>query len=474
MKPHSLFYAFVPIVFLILLLSSNVYIYGDESLSGANQIALLLSAAVAAVLGVKSGMSWKSILKGISNSITSTTPAILILLLIGSLAGTWLISGVVPTMIFYGLKILNPKIFLLASCVICAIISISSGSSWSTIATVGIALLGIGKTLEIHEGLVAGAIISGAYFGDKMSPLSDTTNLAPAMAGTDLFTHIRYMMLTTIPSFIITLIIFTLIGLSFTSELNTNNISNLLFSIEEVFVISPWLFIVPLIVFVLIFKKVPALPSLFIGTLLGGAFAVIFQPDLIINLSGIDNNYLKASYVTIINAMGSETTISSSNSIVNDLLSTSGMYGMLNTIWLIVCAMCFGGAMESTGFLKTISQSIIQYAKNTGSVVATTVSTCLFLNLTASDQYLSIVVPGRMYANTFKKKNLAPENLSRTLEDSATVTSVLVPWNTCGATQSAILGVATMSYLPYCFFNILSPLMTLAFAYLGIKIRKLK
>ncbi|MGC6470161.1 MAG: Na+/H+ antiporter NhaC [Flavobacteriales bacterium] len=474
MKPHSLFYAFVPIVFLILLLSSNVYIYGDESLSGANQIALLLSAAVAAVLGVKSGMSWKSILKGISNSITSTTPAILILLLIGSLAGTWLISGVVPTMIFYGLKILNPKIFLLASCVICAIISISSGSSWSTIATVGIALLGIGKTLEIHEGLVAGAIISGAYFGDKMSPLSDTTNLAPAMAGTDLFTHIRYMMLTTIPSFIITLIIFTLIGLSFTSELNTNNISNLLFSIEEVFVISPWLFIVPLIVFVLIFKKVPALPSLFIGTLLGGAFAVIFQPDLIINLSGIDNNYLKASYVTIINAMGSETTISSSNSIVNDLLSTSGMYGMLNTIWLIVCAMCFGGAMESTGFLKTISQSIIRYAKNTGSVVATTVSTCLFLNLTASDQYLSIVVPGRMYADTFKKKNLAPENLSRTLEDSATVTSVLVPWNTCGATQSAILGVATMSYLPYCFFNILSPLMTLAFAYLGIKIRKLK
>jgi NhaC family Na+:H+ antiporter len=425
-------------------------------------------------MGVKNGTSWKSILEGISKSVASTTPAIIILLLIGSLAGTWLISGIVPTMIYYGLQILNPKIFLAAACIICAIVSLASGSSWSTVATVGIALLGIGNALEISEGLIAGAIISGAYFGDKLSPLSDTTNLAPAMAGTDLFTHIRYMMYTTIPSYVIALILFLFIGLSFENSQNTSDINNLLAAIEGGFNVSPWLFLVPVVVLLLIIKKVPALPSLLVGTLLGGLFAIIFQPDLIKTLSGIDNNMLKGSYVAIINAMGGETAITTSNAMMNDLLSSGGMYGMLNTIWLILCAMCFGGAMEATGALKKISQSIIQYAESTGSVIATTACTCLFFNLTASDQYLSIVVPGRMYADTFKKKGLAPENLSRTLEDSGTVTSVLVPWNTCGATQSAVLGVATMAYLPFCFFNIISPLMTILYGYLGFKIKKIK
>jgi len=307
-----------------------------------------------------------------------------------------------------------------------------------------------------------------------MSPLSDTTNLASAMAGTELFTHIRYMMLTTIPTFIITLIVFLVIGLTFDSNLDAKNINNLLVAIEESFVISPWLFLVPIIVLVLIIKKVPALPSLLIGTLLGGLFAVVFQSSLIVQLSGIEGNFFKSSYISIINAMGTETTINSSNEIINNLLSTGGMYGMLNTIWLIICAMTFGGMMESTSALKKISQSIIQYAENTGSVIATTASTCIFFNLTASDQYLSIVVPGRMYAKTFKDKKLAPENLSRTLEDSGTVTSVLVPWNTCGATQSAILGVATLSYLPYCFFNLISPFMTIFYGYLNFKIRRIK
>ena len=471
---QSFFGALLPIIFLIALLSFNVYLYGDDSLGGANQLALLLSAAFAAIMGLKSGTSWKSILKGVSNSIASTTPAIIILLLIGSLAGTWLISGIVPTMIYYGLQILNPKIFLVAAAIICAIVSLASGSSWSTIATVGIALLGIGNALDISNGLTAGAIISGAYFGDKMSPLSDTTNLAPAMAETDLFTHIRYMMYTTIPSFVISLLIFLFIGLSMDNTQNSDDITNLLMAIESSFNISPWLFLVPVIVLLLIMKKVPALPALFAGTLLGGIFAIIFQPHLIIELSGIDSNFFQASYVSIINAMGSETSINTSNEMINDLLSSGGMYGMLNTIWLIICAMCFGGVMEASGALKKISQSIIQYAESTGSVIATTACTCLFFNVTASDQYLSIVVPGRMYADTFKDKGLAPENLSRTLEDSGTVTSVLVPWNTCGATQSAVLGVATMTYLPFCFFNIISPLMTILYGYLGFKIKKIK
>ena len=471
---QSFFGALLPIIFLIALLSFNVYLYGDDSLGGANQLALLLSAAFATIMGLKSGTSWKSILKGVSNSIASTTPAIIILLLIGSLAGTWLISGIVPTMIYYGLQILNPKIFLVAAAIICAIVSLASGSSWSTIATVGIALLGIGNALDISNGLTAGAIISGAYFGDKLSPLSDTTNLAPAMAGTDLFTHIRYMMYTTIPSFVISLLIFLFIGLSMDNTQNSDDITNLLMAIESSFNISPWLFLVPVIVLLLIMKKVPALPALFAGTLLGGIFAIIFQPHLIIELSGIDSNFFQASYVSIINAMGSETSINTSNEMINDLLSSGGMYGMLNTIWLIICAMCFGGVMEASGALKKISQSIIQYAESTGSVIATTACTCLFFNVTASDQYLSIVVPGRMYADTFKDKGLAPENLSRTLEDSGTVTSVLVPWNTCGATQSAVLGVATMTYLPFCFFNIISPLMTILYGYLGFKIKKIK
>ena len=471
---QSFFSALLPIIFLIALLSFNVYLYGDDSLGGANQLALLLSASFAAIMGLKSGTSWKSILKGVSNSIASTTPAIIILLLIGSLAGTWLISGIVPTMIYYGLQILNPKIFLVAAAIICAIVSLASGSSWSTIATVGIALLGIGNALDVANGLTAGAIISGAYFGDKMSPLSDTTNLAPAMAGTDLFTHIRYMMYTTIPSFVISLLIFLFIGLSMDNTQNSDDITNLLTAIESSFNISPWLFLVPIIVLLLIMKKVPALPALFVGTLLGGIFAIIFQPHLIIELSGIDSNFFQASYVSIINAMGSEISINTSNEMINDLLFSSGMYGMLNTIWLIICAMCFGGVMEASGTLKKISQSIIQYAESTGSVIATTACTCLFFNVTASDQYLSIVVPGRMYADTFKDKGLAPENLSRTLEDSGTVTSVLVPWNTCGATQSAVLGVATMTYLPFCFFNIISPLMTILYGYLGFKIKKIK
>ena len=446
--------------------------YGDESLNGPNQIALLLATSIAASIGVYNGKSWGSILKGISSSISSTSSAIIILLLSGALTGTWLISGIVPAMIYYGLKILNPEIFLFASCIICAIVSLASGSSWSTIATVGIALLGIGNVLGISEGLIAGSIISGAYFGDKLSPLSDTTNLAAAMSGTNLFTHIKYMMYTTIPSYTITLIIFFLIGISL--EITSNqNINELLLSLDYTFNINLWLFLVPITVIILIIKKTPAIPALLAGTLLGGAFAIIFQPQLIFEISQATILNFKTYYLVIMNAMASEINIVTDNDLMNNLLSSSGMKGMLPTVWLVICAMSFGGAMQESGLLKRISDPIMLYAKKTGSLIATTSVTCFFFNITTSDQYLSIVVPGKMFEKTFKEKGLAPENLSRTLEDSGTVTSVLIPWNTCGAAQSAVLGVATLTYLPFCFFNLISPIMTLLYGYLNIKIKKI-
>ncbi len=464
--------ALFPIIFLIILLSTNVYLYGDDSLGGANQLALLLTGAVASIIGIKSGSNWKTVVDGISNSIKSVTPSIIILLLIGSLAGTWLISGIVPAMIYYGLQILNPEIFLFATAIITAIVSLATGSSWSTIATIGLALLGIGQALGLGVGIIGGAIISGAYFGDKMSPLSDTTNLAPAMAGTDLFTHIKYMMYTTIPSFVITLILFLVLG--FQSDVSSaQNIDELLSVLTSSFNITPWLFLVPIIVIFLIIKKVPAIPALLIGTLLGGVFAIIFQPNIILEITEGNQMNFSNAYKAVINSMSTEINISTQNQDLNSLLSTGGMEGMLNTIWLIICAMIFGGIMEVTGLLKRISEPIINLARTNSSLVATTAGTCILFNITASDQYISIVVPGRMFIDSYKEKGLAPENLSRTLEDSGTVTSVLIPWNTCGATQSAVLGVATFAYLPYCFFNLISPIMTIAYAYLGIKIKKL-
>ena len=374
-------------------------------------------------------------------------------------------------MIYYGLQILNPDFFLLASCIICAIVSVASGSSWSTIATIGIALIGIGQVLGISEGLIAGSIISGAYFGDKMSPLSDTTNLAAAMASSNLFSHIKYMMYTTIPSFVITLVIFFFIGLSIETT-TTQNINDLLLALDSKFNINIILFIVPIAVVILIIKKTPAIPALMAGVILGALFAMIFQPQIIKEISQTNILSVKSYYKVVIDAIASEIQINTENKLMNNLLNSGGMKGMLSTIWLVICAMSFGGAMQETGLLKRISDPIIEYAKTTGSLIATTSGTCIFFNLTTADQYLSIVVPGKMFEDSFKNKGLAPENLSRTLEDSGTVTSVLIPWNTCGAAQSAVLGVATLTYLPFCFFNLISPLMTIIYGYLNIKIKK--
>ena len=472
-KPVSLSIALLPILFLITLLSLNVYYYGDDALSGANQMTLLLSGAFCSFLAIIRGTPWPKIIEGIRKSISDTLPALLILLLIGALAGTWLISGIVPAMIYYGLQIVNPTYFLIAACLVSAIISLVTGSSWSTIATIGIALLGIGKAIGMSEAMVAGAIISGAYFGDKMSPLSDTTNLAPAMAGVDLFTHIRYMSYTTIPSICISLIIFLFLGLNIDTQTSADDISTIQNAINSKFNISIWLFSVPAIVIGLIIKKTPAIPALFIGTILGGIAAVVFQTEIITEL-GQSNNYFQNSFTILMDAMARDVSIVTENSMINELLSTGGMNGMLNTVWLILCAMCFGGSMEASGFLNKLSTSFMKMATNTASLVATTTGTCVFFNLTASDQYLSIIVPGKMFSDTYKKNGLAPENLSRTLEDSGTVTSVLIPWNTCGATQASVLGVSTLTYLPFCFFNIISPFMTIMYAIIGIKIKTIK
>jgi len=471
-KKPSIFQAFIPILFLIFFLVLNVYFFGEDTLSGANQIALLLAATIGAIIAVSLGLKWVEVRNQIVKSISSAMPSMLILLLIGSLAGTWLLSGVVPAMIYYGLKILHPSIFLMASVIICALVSLATGSSWSTVATIGVALLGIGNALGFSNGIIAGEIISGAYFGDKMSPLSDTTNLAPAMAGTDLFTHIRYMIYTSGPAIIITLIIFFILGLTYNHTDAVVSVASTLLALETTFNITPWLFLVPIILIVIIVKKMPPLPALMAGTILGAIFAIIFQPHVVNQISGIDHSYTMSSYVAVMQSMFGSISVTTSDLQVNDLLSTNGMAGMLNTIWLILAAMIFGGVMEAGGFLVRITESIIRFAKTTGSLVATTVGTCLFFNITASDQYIAIVVPGRMFAKTYRDRGLKPEVLSRTLEDSGTVTSVLVPWNTCGATQAAVLGVPVLTFLPYAFFNIISPFMSIFMAAFNINIRR--
>ncbi len=471
-KP-TLFQALIPIIFLIVVLFINVRIFGDGALDGSNQILLILSGGVAAIVALRLGMKWNEIQTGIVKTISSAMASIIILLLIGSLAGTWLLSGIVPAMIYYGLQILNPTIFLVAACIVCSIVSVATGSSWTTAATVGIALIGIGKALGIHDGMIAGAVLSGAYFGDKMSPLSDTTNLAPAMAGTDLFTHIRYMAYTTIPSISIALIIFLVLGFMQGGSGDVTETEAILTAISSKFNINGWLFIVPAVVVFLIIKKMPAIPAITVGALLGGVFALIFQPEVVSSVADWTGSASEVAFVGVMKSLYGDIAIVTGNATVDDLLTAGGMAGMLKTVWLIVSAMIFGGVMESSGLLKRIAEAVISRIQSNGSLVAATAGTTIFFNGTASDQYLAIVVPGRMYADIYKEKGLAPENLSRTLEDSGTVTSCLFPWNTCGAYHSGVLGVATGAYLPYAFFNLISPIMTIAFAYLKIKIKKL-
>ncbi|WP_345740374.1 Na+/H+ antiporter NhaC [Polaribacter atrinae] len=465
--------ALIPVFVLVAMLFYNVFfVYGDDALSGSNQFILLMGAAVAAIVGFKNKVSYKQMMEEVSENIKSTSSALLILLMVGALAGTWLISGIIPSMIYYGLQILNPTIFLAASVIICAIISIATGSSWTTSATVGIALVGIGNTLGIPAGMTAGAVLSGAYFGDKMSPLSDTTNLAPTMAGGDLFTHIKYMALTTVPTIIITLLVFVIIGFSIETT-GTPDVSDKLAAIDAAFNISPWLFIVPITVIFLIIKKTEPLVALLVGILFAGIVALIAQPDIVVSVAGADSLTFNSAYKGVMNAITVDSAVETTSVELNDLFSAGGMNGMLGTIWLIICAMVFGGIMDAIGALARISKALLSMASSVFGLFASTVASCLALNVTASDQYLAIVVPGKMFKKAYEDKGLAPENLSRTLEDSGTVTSVLIPWNTCGAYQSGVLGVGVSEYFFFAIFNWLSPIMTLIFAAFNIKIKQL-
>ncbi len=469
----SLGEALIPVVGLVLLLALNVFVFGDDALSGSNQFILLIGGAIAAVIGFRRHIPYEDMLESVSRNVKSTTSALLILLMVGALSGTWLLSGVIPALIYYGIQVLHPNIFLAACVLICIVISLSTGSSWTTSATVGIALVGIAEALDIHTGMTAGAILSGAYFGDKMSPLSDTTNLAPAMSGSDLFTHIRYMTITTVPSIVITLLFFLIMGFVGSGGGQSAEISLLKESISSVFWISPWLFLVPAVVVVLIVRKTPPLVALLAGTLLGALFALIFQPELVQHVSGLESGDWKSAYMGVMNAITVDISIPTDSAVLNELFNSGGMKGMLGTIWLIICAMVFGGVMEGIGALQRITQSLLKLATTTFGLFASTVGSCIALNLTASDQYLALVVPGKMFSKAFEDRGLAPENLSRTLEDSGTVTSALVPWNTCGAYHASVLQVSWESYVGYAVFNWISPFTTLFVAAIGYKIRRL-
>jgi NhaC family Na+:H+ antiporter len=466
-KELNLLESLIPVVILMCLLAYNIFFVVDQEWLGAytNQYILILGGLVAAVVGFFNKVSFSNMIIEVWENWKSVFVPIMILFLVGALAGTWLVSGIIPAMVYYGLQVLSPEIFLPASVIIAAIISIATGSSWTTSATVGIALVGIGSALGIPSGMIAGAVISGAYFGDKMSPLSDTTNLAPAMAGTDLFTHIKYMAYTTVPTILVTLIVFAILSGSIETTGSTD-ITNLLASIDNTFHISLWLFLVPGIVIAMILMKTKPLIALGTGVVLAAVFAFVFQTDVLASLS---DSKLQA----IANSVITDTNIETDNAKLSELFSSGGMNGMIWTILLITCAMIFGGVMDAIGALAKITKSLLSVATSVFGLFASTVISCLGLNAIASDQYLALVIPGKMFKKAYEDKELAPENLSRTLEDSGTVTSVLIPWNTCGAYQSSVLGVDVADYFVYAIFNYLSPFTTLLFAALNIKIRQL-
>lgn len=472
-KELNIWEALLPVFVLMAMLAFNVYVFKDDAISGSNQFVLLLGGAVAAIVGFRNKVSYMTMLNEVAENIKSTTGAILILLMVGALAASWLISGIIPSMIYFGLQILSPAIFFPATVVICSIISVATGSSWTTSATVGIALVGIGNALGFPLGMTAGAVVSGAYFGDKISPLSDTTNLAAAMAGSELFSHIRYMLLTTVPSISLTIIIFSILG--FTQNTSGDaDYAALLSAIDSSFHISGWLFLVPVAVVLMIVRRTQPLVALMVGTLLGAVFALIFQPEIVKQIAGADAINFTSAYKGLIKAITQGATIETANPSLNDLFDSGGMGGMMSTIWLVICALVFGGVMEAIGALARISQALLSITRSVFSLFASTVASCLAVNIAASDQYLAIVVPGKMFAKAYHDKGLAPENLSRTLEDSGTVTSPLIPWNTCGAYQSGVLGVSVADYFIYAFFNYISPFMTLTYAAFAIKIKQLR
>ena len=464
----------LPLAVLVAFLALTINLFGGDAIAGGSQLSLLTASAVCTAMAI--GVyrcRWQQLEDAIVQNMRSATPALIILLLIGAIAGTWMASGIIPTLIYYGLKILHPSIFLPASCIICAVISLLTGSSWTTIATIGVALMGIGRALGFEDGWIAGAIISGAYFGDKISLMSDTTVLASSTAEVPLFKHIQYMMITTTPSLIIALIVFTFIGLSASPDAATdaNEISQ---ALNATFNISPWLLIVPVLTAILISRRLPAIITLFASAAMAAVAMVIAQPDILLSIAQSDSASFMTSLKAVIIAATTSTSVETGNVLLNDLVATNGMGGMMNTVWLIICAMCFGGVMYGSGMLSAISQIFVRIARRTVSVVGSTVCSGIFFNLTTGDQYISIILTGNLFRQLYDDSNLERRLMSRSIEDSATITSVLIPWNSCGMAQSTVLGVATLTYLPYCIFNLASPLMSIIVAAMGYKIYKRK
>ena len=475
LRQPSMLDALIPIIVLICLLVAAVSFFGDGSSSGPNQIALLLATGVAAIIGLKNGHTWQAMEKAIIHGISISLGAVLILLAVGSLIGTWLLSGTVPTMVYYGLKIIDPSWFYAATCLVCGVVAMSIGSSWTTAATVGVAFIGIAGGFDLSTSVTAGAVISGAYFGDKLSPLSETTNLAPAVAGSELFEHIRYMLWTTIPSITIALILFLIIGFDHSSMDmgNTDSILSLTTTLENTYNISALNLIPLFILLFLAYKKMPAFPAVAIGAVIGAIWALIFQQELILNMAAEGVESSKAIVMVVWTAFFDGVVVETGNSEIDNLLSRGGMAGMLNTIWLVITALSFGAILEHLGMLKKFVESILAKAKSTGSLIASTVATCIGTNLITADQYMAIVMPGRMYKEEYQKRGLHPVLLSRTLEDSGTITSPLIPWNTCGAFMFGALALTSYDYIFYCFFNLINPILAIAYGYLGFKIKKI-
>jgi NhaC family Na+:H+ antiporter len=465
--------ALVPVAVLVALLASSVYLFGDDSSGGPNQIALMLSAAVGLLIGTVNGFRWKELEQGIVHGISLALGAILILFVVGSLIGTWILAGIVPTMIYYGLGILTPTVFYAAACVICCFVALATGSSWTTAGTIGVALIGIATAQGLHLGLAAGAVISGAYFGDKMSPLSDTTNLAPAMAGTELFTHIRHMTWTTIPSILLALVLFGVIGATAAAPADTAAVEEIRLALDTQFAIGLHLLIPVALVLFLVMARMPAFPALLIGALVGGLFAVLFQQEAV--LLYVDDAGL-ARPVALLQgawmALFAGYSLDSGHTALDELLSRGGMAAMLTTVWLILSAMMFGAVMETTGMLQRLAGAILGTVRGTGSLIGATLATAVGMNVIASDQYIAIVLPGRMFRAEYRRRGLHPKNLSRSLEDAGTLTSVLVPWNTCGAFMAQTLGVATFIYAPFAFFNLINPFVAFAYGLTGFTIER--
>lgn len=470
--------SFLPFLVLITLITCCVAVFGNATLDGASQVSLLVASAVSVLIGKLTGrLEWGRLEQEITDKVASCTPAIIILLLIGAISGTWMVSGIVPTMIYYGVQILRPEWFLVSSSLLCAIVSLLIGSSWTTVATIGVALMGIGKAHGFDDGWIAGSIITGAYFGDKLSPLSDTTVLASSVSGTPLFTHIRYMMNTTVPAFVISLLVFFVAGLT-VEVTHGANVLQFMDALRHSFLISPWLLLVPVATGVMIARRWPSLVVLFIAVLMAAIVALVFQPDLVRGIAIADgecslhDSFL--SYKGIMQVCYGSTNIETGAPMLNRLVSTSGMAGMMPTIWLIICAQTFGGALTATGQVRDIISIILRFVRGTASLVASTVGASVFFNIAMADQYLSIMLSSSMFRETYEREGYEARLLSRSCEDGATVTSVLVPWNTCGLTQSTVLGVSTLTYLPYCFFNYLSPLVSIVVAALGWRIYRRK